>query len=123
LKIIIESGTSSWQATINETSTGRLMFEALPFKCTANRWGKEIYFSIPVKTNLEPSSTNVVSKGDLGYWPTGNAFCIFFGATPISEGNKIIAASAVNIFGSVAGNLESLDNVADGDEICVKSIE
>jgi hypothetical protein len=120
LKIIIESGASSWQATINETPTGQLIFEALPFKCTANRWGKEIYFSIPVTANLEPGSTNLVSKGDLGYWPTGNAFCIFFGATPISEGNKIVAASAVNIFGRVAGDLESLDNVSDGDEIRVK---
>ena len=120
MKIIIESGTSSWQATINETPTGQLISEALPFKCIANRWGKEIYFSIPVRANLEPGSTNEVSKGDLGYWPAGNAFCIFFGATPISKGNKIIAASAVNIFGSVAGDLESFDNVADGDDIQVK---
>ncbi len=120
MRILIESGGSSWQATINATPTGQLIFEALPFKCRANRWGKEIYFSIPVRANLEPGSTNAVSKGDLGYWPTGNAFCIFFGATPVSEGNKIVAASAVNIFGSVTGDLESFNKVADGDEIQVK---
>jgi hypothetical protein len=42
--------------------------------------------------------------GDLGYWPPGHAFCIFFGKTPASQGKEIRAASAVNVIGKVEGD-------------------
>ena len=38
-----------------------------------------------------------VQLGDLGYWPPGAAFCIFFGPTPASRGDEIRPASAVNV--------------------------
>ena len=50
-------------------------------------------------------SRDVLDAGELGYWPTGNAFCIFFGTTPASQTDEIRAASAVNIIGKVKGDL------------------
>jgi hypothetical protein len=55
----------------------------------------------------------------LGYWPTGNAFCIFFGPTPVSRGKEIRAASAVNVFGRIEGGLSDLNAVNDGDEVVI----
>ncbi|OPX86593.1 MAG: hypothetical protein A4E53_03027 [Pelotomaculum sp. PtaB.Bin104] len=119
MQVKIKANSYSWTASIFDTPTGRLIMEALPIKGRACRWGGEIYFSIPVNEPLEPNATDLVSIGALGYWPTGNAFCIFFGPTPVSMGNEIRAASAVNIFGQVEGDLSGLDSVADGEELTI----
>src|SRR3990172_12682056 len=92
------------EAELNESKTAELIWEALPIEGKVNLWGEEIYFSIPVKAGLEKGARVVVSAGELGYWPTGHAFCIFFGPTPASQGDEIRAASAVNIVGKALGD-------------------
>ena len=119
MKVIIKCGSFSWEAAIYDTPTGKLVYQALPLKGAANRWGGEIYFNIPVQAGLESGASDVVSRGDLGYWPTGNAFCIFFGPTPVSRGKEIRAASAVNVFGRIEGGLSDLNAVNDGDEVVI----
>ena len=91
---------------------------ALPLKARANTWGNEIYFDIGVKISGE-NAQQTVEKGDLGYWPPGNAFCIFFGLTPASIGNEIRAASPVNVFGKITGNPEVFKKVRENDEIII----
>jgi hypothetical protein len=61
----------------------------------------------------------VVNAGDIGYWPHGKAFCIFFGPTPVGHGNEIRAASAVNVFGKLTGDPRVLSAVRDGEKISV----
>ena len=68
-------------ASLNNSETAQNIWDALPIESRVNTWGDEIYFSIPVDVGLENAKA-VVSEGDLGYWPPGNAFCIFFGLTP-----------------------------------------
>ncbi|MEA3485440.1 MAG: cyclophilin-like family protein, partial [Candidatus Aerophobetes bacterium] len=88
----------------------------------ANTWGEEIYFSIPVKMELENAKA-VVSEGDLGYWPPGTAFCIFFGLTPASQGDEIRPASPVNVFGRIIGDPKIFKKVKSGAEIIVEKGE
>ena len=83
----------------------------LPLETGFNTWGEEIYFEIPVTAELDDTAKDVVEIGDLGYWPTGKAFCIFFGQTPISEPGKIKPASAVNIIGRVLGDATEFKKV------------
>jgi hypothetical protein len=85
-------------AELHNTKTAEAIWQALPFSSKINTWGDEIYFRIPVKIELE-SGQEIVDFGELGYWPPGSAFCIFFGPTPASNKNEIRAASAVDIFG------------------------
>ncbi|MGR3175930.1 MAG: cyclophilin-like family protein [Candidatus Scalindua sp.] len=87
-----------------------------------NTWGEEIYFEIPVKSVLDDTAKEVVGKGDLGYWPTGKAFCIFFGPTPASQGDEIRPASAVNIVGRVEGDVEMFKSVRDGTNIKLERV-
>ena len=75
-------------ATLNDSSSAQAIWDALPLEGSANVWGDEIYFRIPVSL-AEDEAQEVVELGDLGYWPPGNAFCIFFGPTPMSQGNEI----------------------------------
>ena len=83
-------------------------------------FGPQIYFTIPVSAELEADARDVLDAGELGYWPTGNALCIFFGKTPASQGDECRAASDVNVFGKVVGDLSALWDVADGAEVVVE---
>ncbi len=108
------------EAELNESKTAQLTWEALPIEARTNLWGEEIYFSIPVKTRLEEGAREVVSAGELGYWPTGHAFCIFFGPTPASRGDEIRAASDVNIIGKVSGDPKVFRKAKDGAKIILE---
>ena len=118
-RIQITAGEVTVTAELNDTNTANLMWEALPIEAPAQTWGKEIYFTIPVDAGSEKGQ-EVVELGDLGYWPPGSAFCIFFGPTPMSEGNEIRAASPVNIFGKLIDDPQVFEAVKQGEKIVVE---
>jgi uncharacterized protein len=104
MRIAIQIGALSIEAELNDTATAQQIAAALPLRSSFNTWGDEIYFSIPISAPLDDSAQEVVELGDLGYWPPGKAFCIFFGQTPASQPGKIMPASAVNVIGKVLGD-------------------
>lgn len=107
-------------AELNNTRTAQSIWEALPLKGYVNLWGDEIYFSIPVLLIPPESDKEFVDIGDLGYWPQGNAFCIFFGPTPISKDGKIKPASTVNVFGKIIGDVTVFKQVTSGTTIFIE---
>jgi len=109
--IQITVGDSVLNAELNDSKTAQKVWEALPLTCDFNTWGDEIYFSIPVEAGPENPQA-VVQKGDLGYWPPGHAFCIFYGRTPASSGDEIRPASPVNPLGRVLGDVTILKKAA-----------
>jgi hypothetical protein len=121
LKIRITAGNVSATATLNDSDTASAIWDALPIQAAANTWGDEIYFGIPVHIG-EENGQEVVELGDLGYWPPGHAFCIFFGRTPMSRGNEIRPASAVNVFGKVEGDPTVFTQVASGARVTIESV-
>jgi hypothetical protein len=121
-KITITVGDIKASAELNDSKTAQKIWEALPITGSANTWGDEIYFSISVKVGLENAKA-VVSEGDLAYWPPGNAFCIFFGPTPASEGEEIKPASPVNVFGKIIGDTKIFKKVRSGAKIIIEKSE
>lgn len=119
-KIKITVGNLTMEADLNDTPTAIKVAAILPFKSAFSTWGEEIYFTIPVESELDSSSREVVEEGDLGYWPTGQAFCIFFGQTPMSSPGKIVPASAVNIIGKVLGNPDDFKSVMGESEVTLE---
>ena len=118
-KIKITVGKLELEAWLNDTKTATKVFEALPMTSAINTWGNEIYFTIPVEAGSE-NAQELVSLGDIAYWPPGKALCVFFGKTPISKGEEIRPASPVNIIGKVEGDLKLLKKVKDGAEITIR---
>jgi hypothetical protein len=96
----IEVGGLAARGWLNDTDTATKVLEILPLTSPVNVWGEEIYFSIPVKTGPE-DARETVELGDIAYWPQGNALCIFFGTTPVSQGDEIRPISPVNVVGRV----------------------
>ncbi|HUV52338.1 MAG TPA: cyclophilin-like fold protein [Dehalococcoidia bacterium] len=118
-EIKISAGQIEVKAYLNETNTAKKVWDALPITASANTWGDEIYFAIPVQAELE-NAKELVSLGDIGYWPPGKAMCLFFGKTPISKGDEIRPASAVNIIGKIEGDPKLLKMVKDGETITIR---
>lgn len=118
-KIHIRAGAIEAEAELNDTRTAQAIWEILPIEGRANLWGDEIYFSIPLSLELE-TGQELVNIGGLGYWPQGNAFCIFFGPTPVSQGDEIRPASPVTVFGKIYGDTTIFKKVAAGMEITIR---
>ncbi len=98
--IVIEISGQRINAELNDSATAKAILSKLPIESEFSTWGDEIYFPIPVKRGVE-NGKDVVAPGELGYWPPGNAFCIFYGATPVSTKEEIRPASSVNSIGYV----------------------
>jgi hypothetical protein len=116
-QISIHAGTITVEAELNDSSTAELIWENLPIDGQANTWGDEIYFEIPVVVEQESGARADVEVGELGYWPVGHAFCIFFGPTPVSRGDKPRAYSPVNILGKINGDARQFRVVHQGDPV------
>lgn len=118
--IRIRAGEVEVSAALNDSETARKVAGALPIEARANTWGDEIYFGIPV-TCGEEDPKETVDMGDLGYWPPGSAFCIFFGPTPASRGSEIRPASPVNTIGRVEGDPTALKAVRSGEMVRIEA--
>ena len=118
-EIEITAGSVVVRAALNDTATAAKIWDALPIEASANTWGDEIYFGIPVAAGEEPGQ-EVVDLGDIAYWPPGSAFCIFFGPTPMSRGNEIRPASPVTVVGKVSGDPTVLKQVVSGAPVFIE---
>ena len=117
--IIIRTGELELKAELNDSMTAGRILENLPLEGSANVWGDEIYFTIPLHVDQAGDAIEEVEVGALGFWPLGDAFCIFFGRTPLSNGDKPRAYSPVNVFGKIPGDPAVLRSVSHGDRIQV----
>ena len=122
LNIRITAGAVQLDARLNDSMTAQTIWDTLPITAAANTWGDEINFVIPVESELEQGQ-ETVELGDLGYWPPGRAFCIFFGRTPASQGDEIRAASAVTVIGRVLGDASLFRQVTSGNVVKIETIQ
>jgi hypothetical protein len=122
-KIRITAGAVTADAELNDGPTATQIWNALPISGTANTWGDEIYLGIPVVANLEAGARAQVEVGELGYWPVGHAFCIFFGPTPASTDERPRAYSPVNTLGCIVGDATRFRAVQDGTAVQITRVE
>lgn len=99
IKIIIQDYIINGE--LFDTECAKKIYDALPIESNINAWGDEFYFTIPINYGNDNTSTKKVKIGDIGYWPPGQALCVFFGPTPLSTDNDPVPASEVNIVGKI----------------------
>lgn len=118
-KIKITAQPVVMEAELNDSQTAQKIWNVLPIEECGSTWGDEIYFAIPVSADAE-NPQELVEMGDLGYWPPGTAFCIFFGPTPMSLKDEIRPASAVNVIGKLIGNPKAFKQVKSGTTVKIE---
>ena len=109
----IRVGEVEAPACLNDSDTAGKVFDILPFSSSVSVWGDEVYFDVPVDAGLE-NGQDLVELGDVACWPQGKALCIFFGRTPIGEGDEIRPISPVTVVGRVTADGETLRWLLDG---------
>jgi uncharacterized protein len=118
--IRIIAGNVSADAELNDSKSAAAIAAALPIEARGSTWGDEIYFDIGLALSGE-SPRETVALGDLGYWPPGSAFCIFCGPTPMSRGDEIRPASAVNVVGRILGDPRVFTKVRSGTRVRIEA--
>ena len=116
-KAYIKIGIYDIKINFFDTNTAKLIYSKLPIVSKINFWGNEVYFITDLKIKLEDNARQIVKKGELAYWPQGNAVAIGYGPTPLSKGNEIRLASDCNIWGVTNFNLEKLNNLGNNQKI------
>ena len=122
-KLRMTIGTVQIRAQLFETATADAIWTALPFSSSASTWGDEVYFSTPVRVELEKDARDVVEAGELAFWVEGDAIAIGFGPTPISRGNEIRLASPTNMWGRAIDEVTQLRGTQAGAPIQVEAID
>lgn len=121
-EIRIKVGDVELEAELNDSETARILYDALPIRGAANRWGEEIYFEVPIDAPSAEAARDLMEVGELAFWPPGRAFCIFFGPTPASAGDEPRAASVVNPLGRVRGDATVLTAVRSGATVVLEKL-
>lgn len=121
--IRITVGNRDVRVETYDTPTAAAIVAALPLEATANTWGEEVYFETPVAVEREETARDVVTAGEIAYWPDGDAIAIGYGPTPISHGREIRLASACNVWARAIDDVRQLEAVSDGAIVRVELIE
>jgi hypothetical protein len=112
-----EFGALTLEADLLDTPTASEIAKALPLSSQVMTWGDEVYFNIPIRVPREKDARDVVTAGEIAYWPDGPAIAIGFGRTPVSRGDEIRLASTVNIFATARGDVKALKAVKAGSSV------
>jgi hypothetical protein len=116
-KMKINTTNHSFEVELYSTPTTQELIKTLPLSAKAILWGKEIYFSIPINCELEDNARDILMEGEIAYYPPLNAFCIFFGPTPVSTDSRPKAADLVNVLGRIKSDYIALEEVLNGETI------
>jgi len=105
---------------LNDSRTASVVAGALPLESEVARWGDEVYFTLPVDAPAG-EEVDAVEVGDVAWWVPGQALCLFFGPTPVSD-DRIRPASPVTLVGRVVGDPARLQAARDGAAVRVRPI-
>ena len=116
----IIAGKHKFSAHLNDSETAVAIWDVLPITGQVQTWGDEIYFAIPVTAEPSDDAQETVPKGAIAYWRPGKALCLFWGPTPMSRGDEIRPASAVNLVGHIEGNPTLLAQIPNDSKILIR---
>src|SRR5215469_12685518 len=121
-RIRFDFGTLVLEAELLDTPTARLVEAAVTeagpaLTSSAQTWGEEVYFKVPVDAAREADARAVVVPGEIAYWPDGHCIAIGFGRTPISHADETRLASPCNIFAKALSDVKALAPVKAGARI------
>lgn len=118
-EILIHAGDVAIRARLLDTPTADEIWRALPIKGSARTWGPEIYFHTELQAEAEPEARDIVSAGEIVYWPAGDAIAIAFGPTPLSRNGELRLAAPCNIWAMALDDVSKLRSVHAGEAISV----
>ena len=121
-RIRFDFGNLTLDAVLLDTPTAKAVAAALPLSSVVLTWGEEVYFDVPITAPREAAARDVVTPGEIAYWPEGPALAIGFGRTPISHGTETRLASPCNVFARAIGDVKGLKAIKAGTRVTVTKL-
>ena len=121
-RIRFDFGKLALDAELLDTPTAKAVLAALPIASSVLTWGEEVYFDVPLRAQGEADAREVVTPGEIAYWPDGPGIAIGFGRTPISQANECRLASPCNVFAKATSDVKALKEVRPGTKVKVSLI-
>ncbi len=122
-RIRFEIGPVKVEAELLDTPTARAVAAVLPIDSEALTWGEEVYFNVRLRVPREAGAREVVTPGEIAFWPEGPAIAIGFGRTPISREGECRLASPCNIFARALSDVRPLKAVCAGERVRVSAAD
>jgi hypothetical protein len=118
----------AWQggevtANLRDTPTAKQLVAVLPCEASADTWGEEVYFELPLEALLESDAQQVVEPGTVCFWVQGSSLALPFGPTPVSKGDECRLVTRCNVLGKIEGDPRRLKKVKQGVRIRVELVE
>lgn len=108
---------------LNDSPTASALGQILPVNGSANTWGEEVYFTVPIEAEVSPTAEDVVDPGTICYWVEGKAIALPYGRTPASEGDECRLVAPVNIIGKIEGDPDMLSGISAGHPITMEKAD
>ncbi len=121
-KVQVTAESASLTITLNGSELSSQILDELPMETRASTWGDEIYFAVPLDYRSQ-APTKDVSAGDVAYWPDGSSLALFYGPTPLSDGEKPMPADDVEIVGTITEGLNDIDQIEAGESLSLTSAD
>jgi hypothetical protein len=118
-EVLIEAGDVKIRARLLDTPTADQIWQSLPIVADARTWGQEVYFKAPVSSRREPGARDVISAGEIAFWPDGDAIAIGYGPTPVSRRGEIRLVSPCNVWAMALDDVCQLKGVYPGERVSV----
>ena len=118
-KAFIKAGHYNIEIDFLDTHTSQVIYSKLPIISKINFWGNEVYFYTDLKIKIEKEARQIVEKGEIAYWPQGDAIAIGYGPTPISINQEIRLVNDCNIWATTGFNLEQLNSLKEQQTIII----
>lgn len=125
--IILEADNISFPIRLYDTNTSKLLYQSLPLKCHEinNDYKGLTWFPCPgiIKIEPEDNQRQLVEKGEIAFWCSGNSICIGYSQTQymnIKGINDIFLYEPCNIFAFADDYPKQLTKYQNSSEITIK---
>ena len=109
-RMVMRTHVDNFIIELNDTEAADAIWLGCPMDSTVNQWGGELFIDIPVDAPLE-NGRREFDAGEVAYWPSVGALCLFFGPTPLSTGERAVVTKDLTPVGRFVG--KGLDRVGD----------
>jgi len=119
--IRIRTETGVYIAELDDSDLSNAIWLSLPFTAAINMLGCQIYFEMPVDCPAPKDLVTKLDVGDIAYWPSAGALCVFFGPTPLSGDDGLpVAPYPVKKIGRVVDDCSSMESAGDRRRITLE---
>lgn len=116
--IVVRTINGEFAGELDRNIIGDTIWLSLPKTYYVNMLGGMMYFECPLDFKPEGELVTKLKKGDIAYWPKADAFCIFFGSTPLSgDDGEPVAPYPVIVIGKMAGDCSGLYDAGDRQRV------